>query len=44
MAVTFFSSLPDGDLVEVEFLLRLFRRWGAEQDEDGTWRFFLASD
>jgi hypothetical protein len=38
-------SLPAGvqGLVGLRFL-RYFRRWGAEQSEDGGWRFFLATD
>jgi hypothetical protein len=37
--------LPTGTegIVGLRFL-RLFRRWGAEQTPDGTWRFFLEDD
>jgi hypothetical protein len=38
-------ALPSGvhGLVGLQFL-RQFRRWGAEQTDDGTWRFFLETD
>jgi predicted aspartyl protease len=38
-------ALPAGiqGLAGLRFL-RHFRRWGAEQGEDGTWRFFLATE
>ncbi len=38
-------DLPPGiqGLAGLRFL-RHFRRWGAEQIEDGSWRFFLSTD
>lgn len=38
-------SLPQGvhGLVGLRFL-RHFRRWGAEQSNDGSWSFFLSSE
>jgi hypothetical protein len=38
-------ALPSGiqGLAGLQFL-RHFRRWGAEQTDDGGWRFFLATD
>jgi len=44
-AIEVLFDLPDGlqGIVGLCFL-RCFRRWGAEQDSDGGWRFFLETD